>query len=178
MRAPSVARIEWWMRPAKDRALLHRIELEHGLYLANLKQDEIKATLADNFAAQTAALEDIAYSLDELRDTIAVGFSAVADGLSAVGEGIYQLHLDAVGTHARLDDILFCLVDKAGFQRELAARRARAEADRARYQASGEYADAMMLTKRALNDSDRGKAGARLDEAIVLFERARANTPR
>src|SRR5205085_543762 len=40
------------------------------------------------------------------------------------------------------------------------------------YEASGVYSDAMDLTKRALNESNLGKARAMLDEAIALFNLA------
>lgn len=174
--APIGAVLSYWLRPTTERAHIHRIELEHALYLATANQEQIKDTLTEIFRHQAAAIENISFALDALRDEIAAGFSAVVEGVARVDQtlhqGFYQLHLDALGTHARLDDILSCLLDKDSFQQELAARRAVAEVRHARYQASSVFADAMNLTKRALNESNIAKAGAMLNEAIVLFGRA------
>jgi tetratricopeptide (TPR) repeat protein len=169
--APMGAIIEHWLRPTANRMHIHRIEVEHALYLAAATQEQIKQTLTDMLRRQTSSLENVSFSLDELRDTIADGFAGTAEGLWRIEEGVYQLHIDTLGTHARLDDILSCMLDKEGFERELAARRALAAAKWARYEASGIYSDAMNLVKRALNESDVGKAGAMLDEAIALFDR-------
>ncbi len=184
--APIGALIEYWLRPTTDRVHIHRIEVEHALYMANVNQEQIKDALSDILRCQTASVKNISFSLDELRDTIAGGFSEIAEGLSWVNDtllrvddtlhrGFYRLHIDALGTHDRLDDILSCLVDKEAFKRELAARRAATEARRAQYEASGVYSDAMALTKRALNESNLGKARAMLNEAIALFGQASAH---
>jgi len=174
--APIGAIVGYWLRPSEKRVHIHRIEVEHALYLANANQEQIKETLTDILRHQTASLENIRFSLDELRDAIVAGFTGVAEGLSRVDDtlhqGFYQLHVDALGTHARLDDVLSCLVDRQAFERELARRSAVAGALRARYEASGIYSDAMTLAKRALNESDIGKAGAMLSEAIALFGQA------
>jgi len=171
--APIGAIIGYWLRPSEDRVHIHRIEVEHALYLANANQEQIKQTLTDILRRQTASLENISFSLDELRDAVVAGFAGVAEGLSTVDDtlhrGFCQLHVDALGTHARLDDVLSCLVDRQAFESELAARRARAAAQCARYEASSVYSEAMTMAKRALNESDIGKAGAMLDEAIALF---------
>jgi tetratricopeptide (TPR) repeat protein len=174
--APIGAIISYWLRPSKERTHIHRIEIEHALYLANANQQQIKETLTEVLRRQTASLENISFSLDELRDAVVAGFTGVAEGLSIVDDtlhqGFYQLHVDALGTHARLDDVLSCLVDKQEFERELARRRSLEAAQRARYEASSVYSDAMTLAKRALNEGDLGKAGAMISEAIVLFGRA------
>jgi tetratricopeptide (TPR) repeat protein len=173
---PIGALIQYWLRPTTDRVHLHRIEVEHALYLANANQVQIKDVLSDMLHRQTASLENISYSLDELRDVIVGGFYGVAEGLSRVDdtlhEGFYQLHVDTLGTHTRLDDILSCLLDKEAFKRELAARQATSIAQHSQYEASGVYSDAIALTKRALNESNLGKARAMLDEAIALFNQA------
>jgi len=173
---PIGAVISYWLRPTPERAHIHRIEVEHALYLAAANQEQIKNTLTEMLRRQTNAIENFSLALDNLRDEIATGFSAVAEGVARVDQtlhqGFYQLHLDELGTHARLDDILSCLLDKDSFQRELAARRAAEEARYARYKTSGVFADAMTLTKRALNESNIAKAGAMLNEAIALFSRA------
>jgi tetratricopeptide (TPR) repeat protein len=178
--APIGAVISYWLRPTPERAHIHRIEVEHALYLAVANQEQIKDTLTEMLRRQTTSMENISLALDELRDEIAAGFSAVAEGVARVDhtlhQGFYQLHLDELGTHARLDDILSCLLDKDGFQRELAARHAAAEARYARYQASSVFADAMTLTRRALNENNIAKAGAMLNEAIALFGRASLHT--
>jgi len=121
-------------------------------------------------------LKDISYTLQDIEDSIDYGFSALKDtinyGFSALGEEVYQLHLDNVGTQAILNDILSCLLDKEAFKRELEYRRRQKE-DQYRYlQASNQYSDAMKLTQRAIVEKDMGKAGAMLDEAMILFERA------
>jgi len=174
--APIGAVLSYWLRPTPERTHIHRIEVEHALYLAAANQEQIKNALTEVLRRQTVSMENISLALDELRDEIAAGFSIVAERVARVEhtlhEGFYQLHLDELGTHARLDDILSCLLDKDSFQRELAARGAAAEARRARYQASSVFADAMTLARRALNESDVAKAGAMLNEAIVLFGRA------
>jgi len=181
--APIGALIQYWLRPTPDRVHIHRIEVEHALYLANVNQKQIKDALSDMLRRQTASLENISFSLDELRDTIAGGFSGVAEGLSRVEDtlhqGFYQAHIDAYQIHIDLldhtaifNDVLSCLVDKEAFQRQLAARRAAANAQSAQYVASGVYSDAMTRTKGALNESNPSKASAMLDEAIILFGRA------
>lgn len=48
----------------------HRIEVEHALRLANLKQDEIQQVLKNGFEANISQLEDISYQLDNLNTTI------------------------------------------------------------------------------------------------------------
>jgi tetratricopeptide (TPR) repeat protein len=174
--APFGPILGYWLRPTKQRIHIHRIEIEHALYLAAANREQIANALTEVLRRQTASLQRISFSLNELRDTIVDGFTGVREELSRVDEtvkqGFYQLHVDTLGTHARLDDILSCLVDKEKFQRELAIRDAVAAAQYARYKASGVYADALTLVKRALNDSDMGKAGAMLDEAIALLNQA------
>lgn len=174
--APIGAIISYWLRPQRNRVHIHRIEVEHALYLAAASQEQIKDTLTEMLGRQTESLGIISHSLDDLRDEVAAGFSAVSEGLAVVDDtlhrGFYQLHLDALGTHARIDDLLLLMYDKEGYRRELAARHAAAEARLALYKASSEYSDAMALTKRALNESNVAKAGAMLDEAVTLFRRA------
>ncbi len=174
--APPSSLIAYWLRPSAQRKHIHRIEVEHALYLANSSQAQIKETLTEMLRRQTSSLGDIATSLNELQDVIVAGFTGVAEGLGRIDStlhgGFYQVHLDALGTQAILNDILSCLVDKEAFKRELARREAVAAAARARYAASGIYSDAMTLARGALNENDRGKAGAMLDEAILLFGRA------
>lgn len=143
----------------------HRIEVEHALRLANLKQEETQQILVNGFEANLSRLEDISYQLDELKEV-------VVDGFSALEGGIYQLHLDNLGTQAILNDILSCILDKDAFKRELEARKRREEERLHVLETSGQYQDAMRLTQRALIENDQGKAGAMLDEAIMLFERA------
>jgi tetratricopeptide (TPR) repeat protein len=178
-RAPIGAVISYWLRPQRDRVHIHRIEVEHALYLAAATQEQIKDTLTLMLRRQSESLGRISQSLDDLRDEIAAGFSALSDGLAIVDDtlhrGFYQLHLDELGTHARLDDLLLLIYDKKGYQRELAARHSAAEAPRALYNASSEYFDAIVRTRQALNESNLAKAGAMLDEAVVLFRRASAN---
>ena len=77
----------------------HRIEVEHALRLANLKQEETQRILVNGFEANLSRLEYISYQLDDLRDTI-------GDGFSVLQGGIYQLHLDNLGTQSILNDIL------------------------------------------------------------------------
>ena len=152
----------------------------HGIYIGAGQVIHYAGKSGDETATdctiQTTSLENLSFSLDELGDAIAGGFFRIAEGLSRVDntlyQGFYQLHIDALGTHIRLDDILSCLVDKEAFKRELAARHAADDAQRARYKASGVYADAMTLTKRALNEINPGKARAMLNEAIALFGQA------
>jgi len=143
----------------------HRIEVEHALRLANLKQEETQRILVNGFEANLSRLEYISYQLDDLRDTI-------GDGFSVLQGGIYQLHLDNLGTQSILNDILSCMLDKDAFKRELEVRRRREEERLHVLEASGQYHDAMKLTQRALIEKDQGKAGAMLDEAMILFERA------
>jgi hypothetical protein len=175
-RAPLGAVISYWLQPRRDRVHIHRIEVEHALYLAAATQEQIKDTLTVMLRRQAQGLEGISNSIDELRDELAAGFSSLSEGLATVDDtlnrGFYQLHLDALGTHARLDDLLLLVYDKEGYRRELAARQVAIEARRALHKASSEYSDAMTLTKRALNESNVAKAGAMLDEAVVLFGRA------
>jgi hypothetical protein len=174
--APIGALIQYWLRPTTDSVHIHRIEVEHALYLANANQVQIKDALSEMLRRQTASLENICYSLDELRDAIVGGLYGITERLSRVDDtlhqGFYQLHVDTLGTHTRLDDILSCLVDKETFKRELAARQAASLAQHSQYEASGVYSDAMALTKRALNESNLGKARAMLDEAMALFNLA------
>lgn len=175
-RAPIGAVISYWSRPGRDRVHIHRIEVEHALYLAAASQEQIKNTLAEMLRQQTESLGRISDSLDDLRDEVAAGFSAVSEGLATIDDtlrqGFYQLHLDAVGTHARLDDLVLLMYDKEAYRRELAARHDAAEARRSLHKVSNAYSDAMVLTKRALNESNFAKARAMLDEAVVMFSRA------
>jgi hypothetical protein len=155
---------------------IHRIEVEHALYLAAATQEQIKDTLTLMLRRRAESLADISISLDDLRTEIAAGLSALGEALGVVDDtlhrGFYQLHCDELGTHARLDDLLLLMSDKEGYYRELAARDSVRRARYALYNASSEYSDAMALTRKALNERNFAKAGAMLDEAVVLFRRA------
>ena len=177
---PLGAVITHWLRPREDRAHIHRIEVEHALYLAAASQEQIKTALTGLLHGQTRSLENISLSIDKLRDEVAAGFGRMAEGLSELSttlqQGLYQLHLNDLGTHARLDDLLLLTYDRAGYQRELAARSAAARARNDLFEASSDYSHAMKLTQRALNESIAPKAGAMLDEAIAVFGRACLHT--
>ena len=175
-RAPIGAVIEYWTRPVGDRERIHRIEVEHALHMAAASQDQVRGVLTSLLQVQT----------ESLRATVG-GLSAVSDGLWSVAEGLgslddtlrqglYQLHLDECATHQRLDDLLLLIFDKEGYRRELATRQAAAEERRLLHVVSGQYSDAMTLTKRALNERDVAKASAMLDEAVVLLGRASRHT--
>ena len=97
-RAPLGAVLEYWLRPRANRLHIHRIEVEHALYLAAATQEQIKDVLTESLRQQTDGLRQISVAIDDLRDEIAAGFGVVAEGLgqvdSSIRKGFYQLHLD------------------------------------------------------------------------------------
>ena len=159
----------------------HRIEVEHGLRLANLNQQKTQQILIQGFQANLSRLDDLSGAVDRLTDAVnnnsfEVGRlnDSVVEGFNQLHHDNTQLHRDNIGSQAILNDILSCLVDKEAFQRELGRRRQREIEHHRHLEARSDYSDALQLTRRALEErsADENKVAAMLDEAMILFENA------
>ena len=171
-----VTKLQSLIKTEAEENHFHRIEVEHALNLANLNSEISNGILVSGFRANISKLQDVHYAIDDLKDAVVYGFANLSYGISQeftkVHNSLYQLHLDNVGTQAILSDILACMLDKNEFNRELERRRD-AELAAQRYrEAKNLYTDALLLTKRALTEVNRGKASAMLDESLHLFGEA------
>ncbi|MHB1157317.1 MAG: tetratricopeptide repeat protein [Phycisphaerales bacterium] len=160
-----ISRLQSLIKIEAKQNHFHRIEVEHALRLANLNAETTNEILVEGFQANISKLQDVHYAINDLKE-------AVVDGFAEAQRSLYQLHLDNVGIQSVLSDILSCMLDKEEFKRELQRRKDAELVAHHYWEAKNEYTDALELTKRALAESNRGKASAMLDEALHLFIRA------
>ena len=182
-RAPMGAVIEYWLRPNALRAPIHRIEVEHGLYLAAARQEQIKDALVEMYSAQTESLSDVALQVAQLGsglgDLLMQGFNETISGLHTVDTGIRQgfdtVHRDLSQIHGTLEDVLQVLAYPGRYQ-AIQAAKAKEANDAYRLRAAAEeFAAILAFIREALNEPGIERGKAMLAEAIARLRNARTH---
>jgi choline dehydrogenase-like flavoprotein len=175
--------IEYWLRPNALRAPIHRIEVEHGLYLAAARQEQIKDALVEMYSAQTESLSDVALQVAQLGsglgDLLMQGFNETISGLHTVDTGIRQgfdtVHRDLSQIHGTLEDVLQVLAYPGRYQ-AIQAAKAKEANDAYRLRAAAEeFAAILAFIREALNEPGIERGKAMLDEAIARLRNARTH---